>query len=112
MRFPVNLPPVITVSEELRDIPAVNALTVARPIGERTIPYVVRNDPEHGHSILQQPRPRNFGARSSKDKVSDRRLMCRRIYSVSVILDTRSGKDRRQRNRREEEIAHHIAIKA
>lgn len=112
MRFPVSWPPIITAGEDLRDIPPVNALTVVHRVDERTRPSVFRRGLGRDRSVLQQKRPRSVETRSDKEVAPDRRMMCRRIYHLPVMLDTRSGTDRRQHSRRDEEIAIHIAIKA
>lgn len=112
MRFPVSLPPVITVGEDSRDIPPVNELTVARPIAERSRTFVFRHGAGPVRGVLQHTNPRSGEARLDKEIAPDRRMLCRRIYHLPVMLDTRSGIDRRQHCRRDKEIATHIVIEA
>lgn len=112
MRFPVSLPPVITVDESSRDIPQVNALTVVRRVAERSRPSVFRRGFGYGRGASKQTINRDSETRTDNEVAPDRRVMCRRIYQLKVMLDTRSGTDRRQQSRREKELIHHILIKA
>ena len=111
MRFPVSLPPIVTPGEDLRDIQPVTALTVVRRVADRARPTIVRVGFGRNRGVLQQ---RIYGEESApvRGSKTDRRKMCRRIYHTPVMLDTRSGKDRRQGSRREEEPAMHIVIEA
>jgi hypothetical protein len=64
--------------------------------------------------MQQRPRPAASRVELTRDEriEQDRRKMCRRIYNVPVMLDTRSGTDRRGESRRDVDIATHITIKA
>ena len=110
MRFPVNFPPPITVGDEFQDVNQVDALTVVRPVDVHTRPAMFRPYAGNKNEDAGLVRARMDQA-PKKGGAPDRRLMCRRIYHKPVILDTRSGKDRRAQSRRDEDIATHIAIK-
>ena len=109
MRFPVNYPPPITVGDEFQDVNQVDALKVVRPVDVRTRPAMFRQYAGNQKQDTGLVRARMEQA-PKKGEAPDRRKMCRRIYHKPVILDTRSGKDRRAQSRRDEDIATHIAI--
>lgn len=101
------------MGEDAPDVQTVDELTVARPIARRNHPSFVQERIDKPHpdkraqTIIRRsvPRPKSIIEQ-------DRRKMCRRIYNKPVMLDTRSGKDRRGESRRDQDIASHIAIKA
>ena len=109
MRFPINLPPVTAVPEELRDVQPVSPPTIVRRIAERTRPHVFRLGFDRDRRSWHQSREQSEEAQPDVD---DRRAMCRRTYNKPVMLDTRSGNGRRQQTRRETEYTRHILIKA
>jgi hypothetical protein len=43
--------------------------------------------------------------------IEDRRKLCRRLYQEPVMLDTRTGKERRKDGRRQEDTPTHFAKK-
>ena len=46
----------------------------------------------------------------AEEGVADRRRVNQRILRKSVLFDSRSGLDRRQRNQRESDIVEHISV--
>lgn len=54
--------------------------------------------------------PEEEPGRAFQERIEeDRRKMCRRIYHIPVLLDTRSGEERRKANRRLGDPLTHIA---
>ncbi|MDD5366540.1 MAG: hypothetical protein PHR30_14480 [Gallionellaceae bacterium] len=57
-----------------------------------------------GHVAVEEEQRREFYERGD----NDRRMMCRRIYHIPVMLDTRSGLERRKEARRPDDRLTHI----
>ena len=112
MRFPTTIPPPIIVGEDAPEILTVDELTVARPIARRNHPAFVQERIDKPHPDKRAQTIRRSVPRPKSIIEQDRRKMCRRIYNKPVMLDTRSGKDRRGERRRDKDIASHITIKA
>ena len=112
MRFPTTIPPPIIVGDEAPEIPGVDELTVARPVARRDHTSFVQERIDKPRPNIRAPNMRRAVPRPESVIDQDRRKMCRRIYNKPVMLDTRSGKDRRGERRREVDIATNITIKA
>lgn len=55
-----------------------------------------------------RPRPQAEAAQEHLYQGENRRLMCRRIYHIPVLLDTRSGEDRRRHGEAGDPTATHL----
>lgn len=101
MRFPnepfAPAPPVADPTE----VGAKAAVAPARRVGDGTRGVAVQ---------MAGPIPGEAGARQAyyEREENDRRKMCRRIYHIPVLLDTRSGEDRRKDTRRRDDTLTHI----
>ncbi len=107
MRIPDVAPPVvIPVAEELPGVEPGAAIAASRrvavnPAATLLLPAVSERTEE------EKARAQEAYERTGED----RRKMCRRIYKMEPLLDTRSGKDRRKETRREEDPLTHISKK-
>ena len=107
MQFPVNWSKRVTMKEELRDIQKVDAPASARAVAKRSEPRVFRQDSGPQRTDAERVRAEQ---RRDRGIEQERRKVCRRLYNKPVMLDTRSGKDRREQSRRDEDITTNIAI--
>ena len=112
MRFPTTIPPPIIVADDAPEIQTVDELAVASPVARHSRHSFVQERINKPHPDNRSPAMRRAVPRPKSIIEQDRRKMCRRIYNKSVMLDTRSGKDRRGESRRDLDVASHIAIKA
>ncbi|MDP2759885.1 MAG: hypothetical protein Q8O64_05690 [Sideroxyarcus sp.] len=99
MRFNDNLPPV-TSAPASNLVPGLSAVHVVKPVRARD-PGADQSEsqPEHEQSpanTLPQPLP------------TERRLACRRIHQQKVLIELRSGLDRRRQNLLQGGVADHI----
>lgn len=100
MRYVQSLPPIV---EPVPDSGAVKPVagTHATPrVRERTLPALVY----HPHAPPPQAPAINRRVRPPA-AAGDRRRLCRRLRDVPVLLELRSGKDRRRRNQRRGDLA-------
>jgi hypothetical protein len=85
-------------------VSALSAVQAVKPVHAplQTVPYVALNT-EHQASIpvVEQQQHRDI-------PVIDRRNYCRRVNHLAVLVELRSGIDRRRRNLREGDVAEHI----
>ncbi|TCJ14647.1 hypothetical protein EZJ19_09365 [Parasulfuritortus cantonensis] len=88
---------------------AVDATEVTAKAAVKPVPRIGTGPggplPQGGGSAAAEALPREFYERAE----NDRRRMCRRLYHVPVMLDTRSGEERRKQARRTEDPPSHIA---
>lgn len=109
MRFvPVDTSPVTFVTgDELKPVAATRSI---RPVAARVNPaVVVRHYKEHrlDRLSLASGEQAESGRRVSGQ---DRRKVARRINHVPVLLEQRSGIDRRRKNLRDGDIVEHIDV--
>ena len=103
MRYVSSLPPVTTnpVSRQVRRVTATAAVKPVFP-PEQPGPNVepVAAHPEAAH--LTEPQHQRA------QPFEDRRKACRRVSHQPVLVDLRSGPDRRRRNLRADDLIDHI----
>ena len=103
MRFVSSLPPA-TPSPVSRQVRKVAAATAVKPVfppeqpGPNVEPVVAH--PETAH-LTEQNHQR-------AEPFEDRRKTCRRVSHQPVLVDLRSGPDRRRHNLRESDLVEHI----
>jgi len=104
MRFVSDIQPV-TVNKETRQVKGLSAVYAVKPVvlGEPVAPSIMAHQEavrpvEHQH---QREAP-----------VEDRRRLCRRVTHLPVLVELRSGVDRRRHNLRGQDIVEHIDEKA
>jgi hypothetical protein len=99
MRFPNDTMPPATAPVDATELSQPTAVRAVRRVGEGTRAALVQVGGGPVPAVTErEERPR---------ELEDRRKMCRRIYHVPVLLDTRSGEERRRSERRElDEVTH------
>lgn len=100
MRFPNETVPAATPAVDATEVTPNSAIRPVRPVGQGTRATSVR--------IGGGPVPPVEEHVEVEREQEDRRKMCRRIYHVPVLLDTRSGEERRRSERRDMDEVTHI----
>jgi hypothetical protein len=103
MRYVTSISPA-TTSPNTRQVMGLSAAQAVKPVHsqEHPVPYVEHH--EDAYRVLPQSHP-NIPA-------EDRRKACRRVNHLPVLIELRSGIDRRHHNLREGDVAEHIDIEA
>lgn len=102
MRFTNDPLPTVAPVVDPTEVSAKAAVSPIRRVGDGTRGTSTQVG---GHLAVEEEERREFYERAE----NDRRKMCRRIYHIPVMLDTRSGLDRRQEVRRPDDPLTHIA---
>lgn len=106
MRLPVEPLPPPEPADDLYAIRRRVPVPRAGQVTARSLPPLVIS-PHHEPIGEAEPRAENAakdtGDQGEGREIEDRRLMCRRIYHLPVLLDTRSGEDRRRHARRDDD---------
>lgn len=108
MRFPLDPLPPVGVTDDPYEIQEKAGVTAVRPVGERSLPPLIvraRREPQPPQEQAQRPP-------AVERRAEDRRKMDRRISNQPVLVDTRSGLDRRKNKRREDDPTTRIDEKA
>ncbi|MFA5082682.1 MAG: hypothetical protein WC474_09075 [Hydrogenophilaceae bacterium] len=105
MRFPNDTIPSAPAVVDATEVTAKAAVSPIRRVGDGMRGTSTQVG---GHIAAEEEQRREFYQRED----NDRRRMCRRIYHIPVMLDTRSGLERRQEGRRPEDLFTHIAREA
>lgn len=104
MRYVSSIPPVST-SSGTRQVRALSSVHAVKPVHtrEQVIPYIP--------AIKAHQEPTVLLDEILKKRVAtfeDRRKLCRRVTHQTVLIELRSGIDRRRHNLREGAVADHI----
>lgn len=103
MRFVPSVSPAATSPDarQVRGLYPVQAVQPVHPPGQ-PVPYV-----EHNAAYQQAAYP--VGRQDQRGELAeDRRKACRRVAHQAVLIELRSGIDRRRHNLREGDMAEHI----
>ncbi|MBU0622499.1 MAG: hypothetical protein KJ795_11700 [Gammaproteobacteria bacterium] len=104
MRFTPNIPPV-TTSPEVRHVGGLIGIRAVKPVHAREQPEVEMNA-AHQEALRQiEEQRRNLPA-------EDRRKTCRRTQHLPVLVELRSGVERRRHNLFEGGADEHVDIEA
>lgn len=100
MRLPDDPIPTIRTVIDPTEVTPNAAINAVRRVGEDgRVPEPPLHKPPEQVEVERQPDVERLG--------EDRRKMCRRIYHFPVLLDTRSGIERRKESRRDgDPVAH------
>ena len=106
MRFVPSVSPP-TTSPDTRTVRGLSATHAVKPVHplEQPVPYVENNTAQQEalHAVERQYR---------NVPLVDRRKACRRLLHQPVLIELRSGIDRRHHNLREGDVAEHIDVTA
>ena len=102
MRYVSSIPPV-TASPRTRQVEALTAVHAVRPVHAplQVVPYVELNTVQQKTSPVVEQHHRDM-------PVADRRKYCRRVKHQAVLVELRSGIDRRHHNLRDGDVVEHI----
>lgn len=112
MRYVTDIPPVATKSPNTRQVMGLTAALAVRPVhpSEHPVPYVeqLKAHQETTHPV----EPQLSYVRAEIVPVEDRRKAYRRVSHQAVLIELRSGIDRRHHTLLEGDVAEHIDIEA
>lgn len=109
MKFTPDLPPPATVAEAGLEVKALAGVQRAKPVQARTLPPLVVQP----HARHEAP-PEVAGKEEKRHNphvYGERRIYCRRIERLPMLVELRSEIDRRRRNQRASDIAEHVDVK-
>lgn len=110
MKYVPSLPPPITGVETGPEVKALAGIKRAKPVQARTLPpLVVQPHVEHEASPEVA---RKEEKRRNPHPHGERRIYCRRIEHLPVLVELRSVLERRRRNQRASDITEHVDVKA
>jgi hypothetical protein len=104
MRYVPSIPPA-TTSPNTRQVRRLSAAQSVRPVSPREQPDLPYVDRQHHHQETEQPVERPHQREAPAE---DRRKTCRRVSQQPVLVELRSGTERRRHNLREGDIVEHI----
>ena len=105
MRFVPSLPPPITVAKESLKLKALARVKPVRPVQAHTQPPLVVQ--RHVRSEV----PDHTGQQERRHDASfqgERRTYCRRIEHLPILVELRSGIDRRRQKQRGADLTEHV----
>jgi hypothetical protein len=107
MRFVSSLPP-LTTSPNTRQVRGLTRVQAVKPVpvGEEAVPNVGQQAPRQG------PMPPVRQQYQRTEPFEDRRKICRRVSHQSVLVELRSGIERRRQRTRTGDLIDHIDEKA
>jgi len=103
MRYVSSLPPV-TTGPNTRQVGGLTRIHAVKPIeaGEQAVPNV------ENKSAKQEPMPALVQHHQRTEPFEDRRKACRRVSHLPVLIELRSGVERRRHNLRADDLVDHI----
>lgn len=108
MKIAPDLPPPVTSARPELRVEALVGIKPVRPVEARTRPPpTVQPHVRHEHDASVEEERRH-----DPHVDGERRTYCRRTEHLPVLLELRSGVERRRHNQRAGDIAEHIDVKA
>jgi len=108
MKYVPSLPSPATGAEIGLEVKALAGVQRAKPVQARTLPPLVMQP--HARHV---PPPEVAGKEEKRHDPhvhGERRLYCRRLERLPMLVELRSEMDRRRRNQRASDIAEHIDV--
>lgn len=108
MKIAPDLPVPMPVADNALEIRALAGVKPSKPVEERTLPPLVVQPhlQREGESDIADRQERRY----EPDIHGDRRTYCRRIEHLPILIELRSGVDRRRHNQRESDTVEHIDV--
>jgi hypothetical protein len=106
MKIVPSLPPAVTVAKNELEVDALAPVKAVKPVQSRTLPSLVVQ-PHARH----QASPDMTAQQEKRHDVhvhGERRIYCRRMEHLSILVELRAGFDRRQHKQREDDITEHV----
>lgn len=114
MKYVPSLPPPATGAEIGLEVKALAGVQRAKPVETRTLPpLVVQPHARHAASPEVAGKEEAAGKEEKRHDPhvqGERRLYCRRLEHLPMLVELRSEMDRRRRNQRASDIAEHIDV--
>jgi hypothetical protein len=107
MRFPLDPLPPVGVTDDRYEIQEKAGVTAVRPVGPGSAPLTAPRRP-----APQQRQPEQPAQEAERRAGEDRRTVDRRTQNLPVLVDTRSGFDRRKGKRRDDDPTTRVDLKA
>jgi hypothetical protein len=114
MKYVPSLPPVVTGVTDRLDVYALTRVKPVKPVQERTlVPLVVhphgevKDKPGASEDVAEQPVRRH-----DPHLQGERRVYCRRVKQQPILIELRSGPDRRRHNQRGSDTLDHVDVEA
>lgn len=105
MKFVPSLTPNKALAKNDPAVEALTAVSPVKPVQPRTLPLPVPHEAEGRDSSGVPARQENW---HNQRLAGERRKFCRRIEHLPVLLELRSGTERRQRNQRDDDPTEHV----
>lgn len=117
MRYVTDIPPVATPSPNTRHVTGLTAALAVKPVypGEHPVASVehLKAHPDKERQEITHPvEQRQSNVPAEFVPAEDRRKACRRVAQQPVLIELRSGIDRRHHTLLEGDVAEHIDIEA
>ncbi|HEU0233578.1 MAG TPA: hypothetical protein VFQ94_00400 [Gallionella sp.] len=109
MQYVPSLPPPVTAPETGPEVKALAGIKRAKPVQARTLPPLVVQP--HARREATPDAAGKEEKRHNPHVYGERRIYCRRIERLPMLVELRSEIDRRRRNQRASDIAEHIDVK-
>jgi hypothetical protein len=100
MRYAPSLPPV-TSNTETRQVTGLSSVYAVKPIRAREPVSLANSTPQAAVLPVRQQAQRVM-------RFEDRRKYCRRVSHLPVLVELRSGIERRHHNQREGDMVEHV----
>ncbi|MDD5384474.1 MAG: hypothetical protein PHG89_06305 [Gallionella sp.] len=104
-----SLPPPVIAPETGPEVKALAGVQRAKPVQVRTLPLLVVQP--HARHEAPPEAAENEEKRHDSHVHGERRIYCRRIEHLPILVELRSGINRRRHNQRASDITEHIDVK-
>jgi len=111
MKYVPSLPPPVSGPGAGTEVEALARVRRARPVQERTLPPLVVR-PHAQHEVPAEGAGEEQERRHDAHAHGERRMYCRRTEHRPVLIELRSGRERRRHNQRKGDMTDHIDVEA
>jgi|SRR3989338_5936029 len=109
MKYVPSLPPPVTGAGAGLEVKALVGIKRAKPVQARTLPpLVVQPHARHETPAVTAGKEEK---RHDPHVHGERRIYCRRIEHLPILVELRSGMERRRHNQRADDITEHVDVK-
>lgn len=109
MKYVPSLPPPVTGVGAGLEVKALVGIKRVKPVQARTLPpLVVQPHARHETPAVTAGKEEK---RHDPHVHGERRIYCRRIEHLPILVELRSGMDRRRHNQRADDITEHVDVK-
>lgn len=110
MKYVPSLPPLVTGTGTRPDVAALAGIRRVNPVRARTSPPLIVQ--QHVRHETDRQDAANEERRHDPHPQGERRTYCRRTEHHPVLIELRSGRERRRHNQRAVDVAEHIDVEA